>query len=271
MRIETPLKYPGSKTWLVRKMLLSVPKDITEFVSPFFGSGVIELNIAQRGVRTYGYDLCPHLTNFWQHWFRDAAKVKAGAVQLLLNTSEEELRYIKWHFQATGIKGASEYYAVNRVSYSGVTLKHSHVKPYKRVRNDLIYEDIKSNTLVFPHTSSRDIRQYLKLPISVDTADFSTSINKHPDALIYCDPPYVRHEQKIYNVDGFDHERLRRDLDDKPYWITSYQDVPEIREMYRDVKMIPLKMKSHFYKDGKHQPKQELLIFSKALAKRLEL
>lgn len=270
MRIPTPLKYPGSKTWLVRKMLLSVPTDISEFVSPFFGSGIIELNIAQRGVRVHGYDLCPHLTNFWQQWFKDAEQVADTAKQLLLTASEEELRHIKWNFTNTGLKGASEYYAVNRISYTGFTLNHSHVKAYKTVRSKLIYAERK-NTLVFPHTAKRDLKKYQRLPITVNKADFSESINKHPDALIYCDPPYFGKEKTLYNLDNFNHERLRNDLDDKPYWITSYQDVLEVRDLYKGFKIITLKMKSHFYKDGKHQKRQEILIFSKDLAEKLQL
>ena len=270
MQIPTPLKYPGSKTWLVRKMLLSVPIDIAEFVSPFFGSGVIELNIAQRGIRTFGYDICPHLVNFWQQWFQNTEAVISEARNLLLTASEEELRHIKWHFQETGIKGAGYFYAVNRTSYTGITLNHSHVKEYKLVRNKLIYKH-RRNTLVFPHTGKRDIRKYKRLPISVDRADFSEAIRKHPDALIYCDPPYINLEKKIYDVDDFNHERLRNDLEDKPYWIVSYQDVPEARDLYKDFKMITLKMKSHFYIEGKHQPKTELLIFSKDLATDLNL
>ena len=270
MQIPTPLKYPGSKTWLVRKMLLSVPTDIAEFVSPFFGSGVIELNIAQRGIRTFGYDLCPHLVNFWQQWFSNTEEVITGAHNLLLTASADELRHIKWHFRETGIKGASQYYAVNRTSYTGITLNHSHVKEYKLVRNKLIYKH-RRNTLVFPHTGKRDIRKYQRLPISVERADFSETIRKHPDAFIYCDPPYINLEKELYDVDYFDHERLRSDLDDKRHWIVSYQDVPEARDLYAGFKMITLKMKSHFYIEGKHQPKTELLIFSNDLATDLNL
>ena len=271
MRITSPLKYPGSKDWLVRKMLLSVPKDITEFVSPFFGSGAIELNIAQRGVRTYGYDLCPHLVNFWQVFFSNTEQVISKAKQVLLTKSEEEIRDIKWNLKATGIKGASQFYAVNRVSYSGLTLKHSHIAPYKLQGNDLVYAARNKSGLIFPHTGKREIRKYKRLPVTVDRADFSESINKHPEALIYCDPPYVNLEKKLYNLDDFDHERLRNDLEDKPHWITSYQDVPIVRRLYAGFKMLTLKMKSHFYIKGKQQIKTELLIFSNELAQRLNL
>ena len=269
MRIPTPLKFPGSKAWLVRKMLLLVPKDITDFVSPFFGSGVIELNIAQRGVRVYGYDICPRLTNFWQYWLRDTEKVFYEAKQLIFSNTKSELGEIKLNLAGTDIKAASEYYAVNRLGFSGKMYDGKHIKPYQ-IRGNQIFRD-GSKTHIFPKHIKKALPKYKRLPVTVKKIDFSVSINRHPDAFIYCDPPYFNREKDLYNLDCFDHERLRRDLDDKPHWITSYQDVPEARDMYRDFKIITLKMKSTFRKEGKNPPKKELLIFSNDLAEKLQL
>ena len=51
---------------------------------------------------------------------------------------------------------------------------------------------------------------------------------------VYLDPPYWEKGKGLYlkSFAGEDHQRLRRVLDDWNHWILSYNNVPEIRELY---------------------------------------
>lgn len=72
----------------------------------------------------------------------------------------------------------------------------------------------------------------------IENQDFEVLIRHYdrPDAFIYCDPPYYTSEY-VYEC-GFtweDHLRLENALAEaKGRWLVSYNDCPEIRELYRD-------------------------------------
>lgn len=74
--------------------------------------------------------------------------------------------------------------------------------------------------------------------VVIENQDFEVLIRHYdrPDAFIYCDPPYYTSEY-VYEC-GFtweDHLRLKNALAEaKGKWLVSYNDCPEIRELYRD-------------------------------------
>lgn len=74
--------------------------------------------------------------------------------------------------------------------------------------------------------------------VVVENKDFQKLIEqyKRPVTFFYCDPPYFSTESYYSNV-GFtadDHKRLRDTLfDSGAMWLVSYNDCPEIRELYQ--------------------------------------
>ncbi len=78
--------------------------------------------------------------------------------------------------------------------------------------------------------------------VVVENQDFETLIKHYdrPDSLFYADPPYFSTED-MYEVDfGWDdHVRLRDTLKNiKGKFLLSYNDCPEIRELYKDFSML---------------------------------
>ena len=73
--------------------------------------------------------------------------------------------------------------------------------------------------------------------IVIENHDFEVLIRHYdrPDAFFYCDPPYYTSEY-VYDC-GFtweDHVRLKHTLAEaKGKWLVSYNDCPEIRDLYR--------------------------------------
>ncbi len=79
-----------------------------------------------------------------------------------------------------------------------------------------------------------EIQQRLK-DVVIENRDFEAIIKIYnkPGALFYCDPPYFNAEQYYQGFGPGDHERLKKALESiKGRFVLSYNDTPEIRELY---------------------------------------
>ena len=82
--------------------------------------------------------------------------------------------------------------------------------------------------------------------ITVECLDFTKSIEKNKQKLMYLDPPYWL-KSKLYGEKGDlnfqekDHLELFKILSKAKKWILSYNDSEIVRETYRDYQIIPLK------------------------------
>ena len=97
MKTRSPLRYPGGKSRAVSKIvdkyiLRNIPKS-KKVCSPFFGGGSIEIDLAKRGFRVYGYDAFPPLVDFWQVLLKNPNK--------LANATEKKLRVSRKKFNFT--------------------------------------------------------------------------------------------------------------------------------------------------------------------------
>lgn len=76
--------------------------------------------------------------------------------------------------------------------------------------------------------------------VQIENQDFEKLIRDYDsdDAFFYLDPPYYGCEDYYQGGEGFgraDHERLAADLKGvKGKWLLSYNDTPQIRELYRE-------------------------------------
>lgn len=94
-------------------------------------------------------------------------------------------------------------------------------------------------------------------------ADFTESLNKHPNTFAYLDPPYLV-KVPLYGRNGnahrfFDHAQLAAILKERKQWLLSYNDCPEIRELYKDYNIITPEWK---YGMTSSRKSNEVLIFS---------
>ena len=237
--MKSPLRYPGGKTRAVKHILPHIPEDITELCSPFLGGGSLELAVADRGTQVYGYDIFQPLTNFWHHLLRtpmslsiltDCYRTTNGVLRGLTRHDFLQFKQDLMSKPATSIVDAAKFYALNRSSFSGATLSGGYSKQaaYKRFTNSSILRLWKFEVYNF----------------EVEKAGFKESIPKHPDAFLYCDPPYMLEKNNnLYGKNGdthagFDHEGLFNLLNERKGWVLSYNNSPQIRERYKDYKII---------------------------------
>jgi DNA adenine methylase len=246
---RSPLRYPGGKTRGVNFITQFFPKNLDKLLSPFFGGGSIELSVAAKGTFVYGYDIFPPLVEFWQCLLTQPNEL-ADEVEKYFPLAKEkfyQLQQTQTKFQ-TKLERAAVYYVLNRSSFSGATLSGGMSPEHPR----------------FTLSSIERLRDYLNPNISVEKADFKTSLAKHPFTFAYLDPPYLI-KSSLYGKKGnahkdFDHEGLAAILMKREHWILSYNDCEEIRNLYAGFHILTPNWK---YGMSSDKMSKEVLIFSK--------
>ncbi|UAY53594.1 DNA adenine methylase [Ferruginibacter albus] len=249
------LRYPGGKTRAVPVISHYFPKNLTELVSPFLGGGSLELHLAANGVNIYGYDLFNPLVEFWQCALKQPDEL-ADKVQSFFPLSKDkfyELQQTQTSFK-TKLERAAVYYVLNRSSFSGATLSGGMSPQHPR----------------FTQSSIDRLRNFYNPNLTVKKLHFEDSIKLHTKDFLYLDPPYLI-ESSLYGKKGdahkdFDHTTLAKILKGCPYWILSYNDHNEIRELYSSYKIINPKW---VYGMSNNKASKEILVFSKKLSQRL--
>ncbi len=277
--MKTPLRYPGGKSRAVKHILPHIPEDVERVCSPFFGGGSVELALASKGVQVFGYDKMKQLVWFWQGLCSDnqrlADEVENLREQYQIRTGDtvtgcpkqsflnyrEDLKTESFMFS---YEKAAKYYAINRSSFSGATFSGGWSE--------------RSSYARFTDSSVERLRDFKAEKFRVDYADFQLSIPWHPRAFLYLDPPYMLpDEAAILYGDagnlhtGFDHMALYKLISNRKGWLLSYNDCPEIRELYTDYEIIPAQwaygMSNVKWQEGKLVGKKKMGSSSEILIK----
>ena len=142
---------------------------------------------------------------------------------------------------------------VNRLSYGG--LENGYFSPRSTCRlNEVVTEKIKGIILKFNHIF-RDV--------TLTCMDFEKVISSlDDDYLLYCDPPYHRCNNSLYQHKFYeeDHIRLRDALNsrmDNVKFILSYDDTKFIRSLYEKFHIMNITLP---YSINKKEYKSELII-----------
>ena len=263
--MKTPLRYPGGKTRAVKHILPLIPEGIPRLCSPFFGGGSVELAVASRGVEVIGYDKLVPLVWFWQALCGNNERLAEEADALRTHHPDFMLKgepvrgLVKEDFiklredlrdpsHMFSYEKAAKFYAINRSSFSGATFSGGWSK--------------RSSFARFTDSSIARLRSFNAENFRVDYADFQTSLPWHPRAFLYLDPPYMLPEDAamLYGQAGalhagFDHMALYNLLSSRSDWVMSYNDCPEVRDLYCDRKFVTAEwaygMKNVEWVDGK--------------------
>lgn len=279
--MKTPLRYPGGKSRAVKHILPLIPEDCGELCSPFLGGGSIELAVAERGTKVYGYDIFEPLVWFWQALLSEPTKlaVLCDAMRVwhpeylkkykVRNSEPPEHYYVpqrgllREDFEAAreklknideySIEAAALFYAINRSSFSGATFSGGFSKRSAYAR--------------FTDSSIKNIKEFKEPNLSVAHADFKISIENHANAFLYLDPPYLleKGKNKLYGNNGdthtdFDHDGLHSLLTKRDRWIMSYNDCDEVRDMYKNYEIRELEWN---YGMNKTKKSSEIIIIGK--------
>lgn len=248
--LRSPLRYPGGKSRAIPQIINDyIPRGLDKLCSPFVGGGSIELALAGRGTTIYAYDSFEPLVHFWRCLLNNPSLL-AEKVRQYQDMTPTMFYNLQKRFSSLEerIEIAAAFYALNRSSFSGTTLSGGMSPGHPR----------------FTEKAIKNLESFKISNFNVAVADFSESIKKHKDDFLYCDPPYLI-DQKLYGQKGdqhtnFNHELLAQLLKERDGWVLSYNDCPQIREIYKDYYTIT---PSWAYGMGNSKKSKELLILSK--------
>ena len=256
--IFSPIRYPGGKRWLFKTLLPLISEGTKEMVSPFFGGGAVELNLALRGVKVYGYDVFEPLVNFWQHYLDNPEGLVNHAKSLMKGKDKEYFRKIQrggFSELTDNFDRACMYFLINRMSFNGSGLAPK--------------SGIKPNHTECLGKSILDAISRLSIPnLEVKLESVFDLLKTNKSVFTYLDPPYPTLDDRLYGNsrayhEGFNHKRLFQILNSRDNWILSYNDAPLIQSLYKDYEKIELVRKSGMINC---KNKSELLILSHDIA-----
>ena len=224
---RSPLRYPGGKSRAVKAIFPLIPPNERSICSPFIGGASIELVCASTGVHVKGYDIFEPLVDFWHHLLDNPEKL-AERVKRYYPMDRKTFYFLQKNYLTITepIERAAVFYALNRSSFSGLTLSGGMSLGHPR----------------FTHSSIEKLRGFVIDNFTVEKADYRQSIADNPTDFLYLDPPY-RNGQKLYGIKGdthesFDHHSLKELLDQRDRWILSYNDCLSIRKLYKDYRIL---------------------------------
>jgi DNA adenine methylase len=248
-QIKSPLRYPGGKTRGIKEIIKYFPPGLDKVCSPFLGGGSIELELANRGVEVFGYDIFEPVVTFWQVLLTDARGLATFIKQFYPLTPSKFYSLQKEYFKIKNKKKrAAAFYALNRASFSGTTLSGGMSPNHPR----------------FTKPNIEQLANFKIDNLHVSRADFKKSLTKHKNDFLYLDPPYFI-ESKLYGKNGdthrdFDHDGLAAIITKREGWILSYNDCPKVRTLYKGFKTLTPQWVYGMNKDKKSN---ELLILSR--------
>ena len=240
-RLKSPLRYPGGKSRLSEHLVSLFPKDFLEYREPFVGGGSVFFEAKQRfpDRRFRINDLFQDLFTFWK-MLRDRPKsVVEGVISLKSRFSDGRRLYdfLTSPHEAPDVERAAEFFAINRITFSGTTLSggYSDESFRKRFTDSSIERLLRSSEI-------------LSDDVEITGDDFSSLTDAPGDGVfVFLDPPYfIGNRSKLYGRDGnlhrdFDHLRLFESLRSSPHrWLMTYNDCPFIRQLYSGFTITPI-------------------------------
>lgn len=235
-RFPSPLRYPGGKSKVAKKIVSFFPEGFTHYCEPFFGGGSVFFEIERRFSPKSNWinDKNKDLINFWSCAKECNFELVEGVRALrnkYLNNGRELFDYINNDFLIDSkLKSAIRFFILNRISFSGLTDSGG----YSQQAFDLRFNDSSIKRL---GNISKPLRY-----CQITNHDFSEVISRtKPGTFLYLDPPYYQQRfSKLYGKNGdlhvnFDHERLAKELYKcKHNWLITYDDAPYIRDLYKN-------------------------------------
>lgn len=255
----TPLSYVGGKKILYRQIINLIPSGTTEVVSPFSGAAGLELKIAGSGIRMHCHDIFVPNPHFFTMFNGESNRVVEIAKRIYPISREQFLEYgdndgEKWHAIECPYEAAAVYWIATKQGYSGYGFAST-------PSSDPARHSIKPS-----YWKRKEWKNWENPYFSYEEQDWKVTLGRYPDAVLYCDPPYVG-KSKFYGWKGgqpeFDHEQFR----DAIRWhngpaMISYAPHPDIDSLYKGFHILRLSWKNSLSKnkDGTQKNMTELLI-----------
>lgn len=246
----SPLRYPGGKAKLLPFMKNTIKLNFKKcddviYIEPYAGGAAIALGLLLDGVVTDVYinDADPAIYCFWDDVLRHSKKFINKIYDTEITVTEWEKQSKIYHENKHGNAkqkfelGFATFF-LNRCNHSGV-LKGGIIGGKKQNGKYTIDCRFNKNELVKKITQISAMSKHIHLSCE-DAAKWLQSdtvaqlLSKK--SLFYLDPPYYIKGRQLYKnaYTHTDHKHISQIVrKTKGFWIVSYDDVPEIRGLYK--------------------------------------
>lgn len=234
-------RYPGGKSKLIKPIFsyFNIDSSIEEYREPFFGGGSIGIEFLKRNKmkRIWINDYDKALSDLWESVIKHPDELKKLVMNFVPSVKEFDSirnKLIEGNVSDTVNNGFMKL-AIHQISYSGLGLKSGGPLGGREQKSEY-----KINCRWSPSYICNKIDAINNLfadrNVQCTNTDFSKLItDTSKKAFIYLDPPYYMKGNDLYYY-GFsekDHIRLMNLLKEtKHKWVLSYDDCPQIRELY---------------------------------------
>lgn len=222
--MDSFIPWVGGKKLLREKIIQLFPTEgVKSYVEVFGGAGWVLFGRDRHAGLEVLNDADSSLINLYrciQHHREELVRELQKGEQLLLNSRELFFDY-RDQMQVRGltdIQRAARYYYIIRASFGAD--RHSYCCTGRQLDRSL--------------SGLEDVQRRLTRVV-IENQDFARilAIYDRPHTLFYLDPPYYKAERHYQGFDREDHRRLQAALlQVKGRFVLSYNDAPEIRELY---------------------------------------
>ena len=267
----SPLRYPGGKYKISRLIELLINKagdECSTYIEPFAGGAGVALDLLNRDVvsEIVINDSDKAIASFWKAAINesDAFIDKIYSTPVTIDEWRRQ-REIYFSSKRYSLEYGFATFFLNRTNHSGI-LTSGPIGGQKQEgwkldvrynKNDLIekIEFLRQNKKRI-HIFNRDVSFLI-----------TNQIKKYASrAFVYFDPPYYKRGSELYQNFFTDklHKRLYKSICEsvESPWVVSYDDVPEIRRIYKGT---PLRSFSLNYSLANNGSGLEIMFFSEGL------
>ena len=256
--MKTPVSRVGNKSSILHILYAVFPMEFGRFVDVFGGSGSVLLGKPEIHPFEVYNDFDRNLVNLFR-CMKSRTMATVREIGFCNLNSCEDFNAIKKFFEAEGL--SDDKYLTEELALTELLLPPPEAEELKEIRTRITADyDVRRAAMflkLLRYSYSSGCKSFASQPfdirklfglikeledrmanVVVENQDFETLIKHYdrPDTFFYADPPYFSTED-MYAV-GFnwnDHVRLRNTLAEiKGKFLLSYNDCPEIRELYKD-------------------------------------
>ncbi len=220
----SPFRYPGAKPKLLARIVPRLTAIEGNYVEPFVGGGSVALAVAaaQPKRRLFLSDADPRIGAFW----RIVAEGRADGLWDILPATPT---IDDWHSLRNPGDGSNTWRACqalffNRTCYNGILDSGpiGGLGQRGKYKIGCRYNAVALRAKIAACTA------LLRDRTEVWTCGFR---DVTAPGFVYADPPYYAQGHGLYR-ERCDHTALRDWLIDRPHWMLSYDDCPEVRALY---------------------------------------
>lgn len=254
-----PLRFPGGKFYALNQLKRFYScVDHDEYREPMAGGATVFFG-KPKVKHNWLNDIDGEVINFYQAIANQSLRNELVQLVSSETASKERWSEVRKLRPSGELERAFKFFYMNRTSFSGKLsspawgYRPKRSLPPERWQERLVPCGEKLEGVILT---------------SVDFVTVITTPRKGQNCLLYVDPPYYRPPRRKHYVNGFelqDHLRLCSLLKDTPHkFFLTYDDVPEVKELYRWANIYPLnftyRVENSATQEGRRRMGAELVI-----------